>query len=210
MLEDAPYYTGTGIVTFHSRAWILAPFPERRFWDESTAQRSSWGQADLQALCALLLEYLLSALLQRRTAALSPVRSGGECRWPHCSFGMHVCNAESLGCAKRARSAHFESSRWLASSPVRRSELFQRLKQTSGCSSERAFKVDRLKTICPIFQCRAIRLGGFLLSEQSRFLSVDWMEFKPAFPRSIGPFLSADPDHIGRVSDNQRRWVGAN
>ncbi|MGE5734980.1 MAG: hypothetical protein ACM34E_07820 [Acidobacteriota bacterium] len=35
------------------------------------------------------------------------------------------------------------------------------------------------------------------------------MELKPAFPGSIGSLVTADPDDVGRVTDDQLRGVHA-
>ena len=73
----------------------------------------------------------------------------------------------------------------------------------------RAFKVDWLKTIRPIFQGGAIRLRRLLLGKHSGLFGIGGMELKPAYPCSIGSFFTADPDNVSGMPSDQLRGVRA-
>ncbi len=80
-------------------------------------------------------------------------------------------------------------------------EFFRNLLgQPSLGTGERAFEIDRLESIDPIFDRGAVGLGGFLLRAQDWLTNVSRVELEPRLPRSVNSLLATDLHDVGSVT----------
>ena len=75
-----------------------------------------------------------------------------------------------------------------------------RLEQPPLGTGERAFEIDRLKPIRPIFDCGSVGLGGLLLRTQNWLIDVSRVKLEPRLPGSVNSLLAKNPHDVGSVT----------
>ena len=74
------------------------------------------------------------------------------------------------------------------------------LEQPPLGTGEPSFEIDRLKPIGPIFNRRAVRLGGLLLRAQDPLTDVSCVELQPRLLGSVDSLLAANPHDVSSVA----------
>ena len=74
------------------------------------------------------------------------------------------------------------------------------LEQPPLGTGEPSFEIDRLKPIGPIFNRRAVRLGGLLVRTKGRLTDVSRVKLEPRLPGSVDSLLAANPHDVSSVA----------